>query len=154
MGLYKSDISLLTKSGVPGLKANDYVVVFPTHHLRNRVLDNTHVSRAISDINQKDINDCKGKTVLRFIDAHCHLHALAESHVTLNLEPRHNVGQFPDIQAENKGFPLKNHHRDWIRAGIQRILPVRKKAPESLDLIRSLPCTQSNWPIAPATPCP
>jgi len=42
----------------------------------------------------------KAKRVYRFIDAMSHLHALAESYVTLNLEPRHNVHLSPDIQIE------------------------------------------------------
>ena len=56
--------------------------------------------------------DCKGKTVLPgFIDAHCHLHALAESYVTLNLEPHHNVRSISDIQAKIKDF-LKNYQQE------------------------------------------
>jgi len=42
--------------------------------------------------------DCSGKTVLPgFIDAHCHLYALADSYVTLNLEPHNNLRSISDI---------------------------------------------------------
>lgn len=59
--------------------------------------------------NTEKMIDCGGKTVLPgFIDTHCHLYALAESKVTLNLEPRNNVRSIPDIQKKIRGY-LKNY---------------------------------------------
>src|SRR5512136_2751185 len=59
--------------------------------------------------------DCNGKTVLPgFIDAHLHLHALAESHVTLNLEPSHNVRSIADIQTKIRDLSQKLLPATWI----------------------------------------
>ena len=42
--------------------------------------------------------DCKGKTLLPgFIDCHCHIHASAESLVTLDLSTANNIGSILDI---------------------------------------------------------
>src|SRR3989304_9796705 len=60
--------------------------------------------------------DCKGKTILPgFIDAHLHLHGFAESLVTLNLEPRHNVRSISDIQAKIRLSPQNLPPETWIR---------------------------------------
>jgi predicted amidohydrolase YtcJ len=85
--------------------------------------------------------DCKGKTVLPgFIDAHCHLHALAESHVTLNLEPRYDVRSISDIQSKIKEASQKLPSGTWIRArGYNEFYLVEKRHPNRWDLDKVAP---------------
>lgn len=80
--------------------------------------------------------DCKGRTVLPgFIDAHLHLHALAESHVTLNLEPRHNVRSISDVQNKIRDLSLKLPSRTWIRGrGYNEFYLSGKRHPNRWDL--------------------
>ena len=80
--------------------------------------------------------DCKGKTVLPgFIDAHLHLHALAESYVTLNLEPRHNVRSIPDIQNKIKDYSQPLPSGAWIRGrGYNEFYLAEKRHPNRWDL--------------------
>ncbi len=62
------------------------------------------------------IIDCKGRTVLPgFIDAHCHIYALAGSLVTLNLSPRNNVCSIKDIQSMLKKQAEITPGDSWIR---------------------------------------
>ena len=80
--------------------------------------------------------DCKGKTILPgFIDAHCHIHALAESHVTLNLEPHHNVRSISDIQTKIKDLSQKLPPGTWIRGrGYNEFYLAEKRHPNRWDL--------------------
>ena len=80
--------------------------------------------------------DCKGKTVLPgFIDAHCHLHALAESYVTLNLEPHHNVRSISDIQAKIRASSQQLPSGTWIRGrGYNEFYLAEKRHPNRWDL--------------------
>jgi predicted amidohydrolase YtcJ len=80
--------------------------------------------------------DCKGKTVLPgFIDAHCHLHAFAESHVTLNLEPHHNVRSISDVQSKIKDLSQKLPSGAWIRGrGYNEFYLAEKRHPNRWDL--------------------
>jgi predicted amidohydrolase YtcJ len=80
--------------------------------------------------------DCQGKTVLPgFIDAHCHLHALAESHVTLNLEPHHNVPSISNIQTKIKDLSQKLPSGAWIRGrGYNEFYLAEKRHPNRWDL--------------------
>lgn len=80
--------------------------------------------------------DCKGKTVLPgFIDAHCHLHALAESYVTLNLEPHHNVRSISDIQTKIKASSQQLPSGTWIRGrGYNEFYLAEKRHPNRWDL--------------------
>jgi len=80
--------------------------------------------------------DCKGKTVLPgFIDAHCHLYALAESHVTLNLEPHHNVRSISDIQTKIKASSQQLPSGTWIRGrGYNEFYLAEKRHPNRWDL--------------------
>ena len=80
--------------------------------------------------------DCKGKTVLPgFIDAHLHLHALAESHVTLNLEPHHNVQSISDIQTKIRNYSQKLPPGTWIRGrGYNEFYLAEKRHPNRWDL--------------------
>jgi len=80
--------------------------------------------------------DCTGKTVLpSFIDAHCHLHALAESHVTLNLEPHHNVRSISDIQTKIKDLSQTLPSGAWIRGrGYNEFYLAERRHPNRWDL--------------------
>ncbi len=80
--------------------------------------------------------DCKGKTVLPgFIDAHCHLQALAESHVTLNLEPDHNVQSISNIQTKIRDLSQKLPSGAWIRGrGYNEFNLTEKRHPNRWDL--------------------
>ncbi len=80
--------------------------------------------------------DCKGKTILPgFIDAHLHLHALAESHVTLNLEPSHNVRSIADIQTKISDYSQKLPAGVWIRGrGYNEFHLAEKRHPNRWDL--------------------
>ena len=91
--------------------------------------------REIQKRNTKTI-DCKGKTVLPgFIDAHLHLHALAESYVTLNLEPRHNVQSISDIQTRIKASSQELPSGNWIRGrGYNEFYLAEKRHPNRWDL--------------------
>jgi predicted amidohydrolase YtcJ len=80
--------------------------------------------------------DCKGKTVLPgFIDAHCHLHAFAESHITLNLDPHHNIRSISDIQTKIRELSQKLPQRTWIRGrGYNEFCLAEKRHPNRWDL--------------------
>jgi len=80
--------------------------------------------------------DCKGKTVLPgFIDAHCHIHALAESHVTLNFEPHHNVRSISDIQTKIKASSQELPSGTWIRGrGYNEFYLAEQRHPNRWDL--------------------
>jgi predicted amidohydrolase YtcJ len=80
--------------------------------------------------------DCKGKTVLPgFIDPHCHIHALAESHITLNLEPHHDVRSISDIQTKIKDYFQKLPSGAWIRGrGYNEFYLAEKRHPNRWDL--------------------
>ena len=80
--------------------------------------------------------DCNGRTVLPgFIDAHCHLHSLAESHVTLNLEPHLNVRSISDIQTKIKDLSQKLPPGTWVRGrGYNEFYLAEKRHPNRWDL--------------------
>lgn len=79
--------------------------------------------------------DCKKKTILPgFIDAHCHLHAFAESLINLNLD-RSNVKSIHDIQAVIKNAFLHLPPGSWIRAaGYNEFHLVEKRHPSRWDV--------------------
>lgn len=80
--------------------------------------------------------DCNKKTVLPgFIDAHCHLHAFAESFVTLNLEPYNNVRSISDIQGRVKDLSQQLPPGTWIRGrGYNEFYLAEKRHPNRWDL--------------------
>jgi predicted amidohydrolase YtcJ len=80
--------------------------------------------------------DCNGKTVLPgFIDAHCHLGALAESFVTLNLDPRNNVRSIFDIQTKIRSSSQDLPSGTWIRGkGYHEFYLTEKRHPTRRDL--------------------
>ncbi len=91
--------------------------------------------RKWDEIKATKIN-CNGKTVLPgFIDAHLHLHALAESHVTINLEPSHNVRSISDIQNKIREHTKKLPPGTWIRGrGYNEFHLREKRHPNRWDL--------------------
>jgi predicted amidohydrolase YtcJ len=80
--------------------------------------------------------DCGGKTILPgFIDSHLHFFAMAESCVTLNLEPCNHIGSVRDIQAKirqsSQGLPSGT----WIRGrGYNEFYLAEKRHPNRWDL--------------------
>jgi predicted amidohydrolase YtcJ len=85
--------------------------------------------------------DCKGKTVLPgFIDPHCHLHALAESYVTLNLDPHQNVRSISDVQSKIEELSQKLPPGAWIRGrGYNEFYLTEKRHPNRWDLDQVAP---------------
>jgi predicted amidohydrolase YtcJ len=80
------------------------------------------------------ILDCKGRTLLPgFIDAHCHIHAYAESLVSLSLSPLGNIRSISDIQNRIRSYCKSAPPGSWIRAKAlnefylsERRLPTRR----------------------------
>ncbi len=63
------------------------------------------------------IIDCHGRTLLPgFVDAHCHVHAYAESLVSLDLSPREQILSIPHIQRRIRDACEKLPAGTWIRA--------------------------------------
>jgi len=85
--------------------------------------------------NTKLIN-CNGRTVLPgFIDPHLHFHGLAESLVTLNLEPCNNVRSISDIQDRIKQLSKELPSGTWIRGrGYNEFYLAEKRHPTRWDL--------------------
>jgi hypothetical protein len=62
--------------------------------------------------------DCHGRTIIPgFIDAHCHLFALAESLVNLNLGPRNQVKSIADIKELIHQTVQGFRPGEWIQGG-------------------------------------
>ena len=63
------------------------------------------------------IIDCQGRTILPgFIDSHFHLVSFAESHVVLNLNPRHGFRSISEIQKALRAICKERPSGEWIRA--------------------------------------
>jgi predicted amidohydrolase YtcJ len=82
------------------------------------------------------IIDCRGKTLLPgFIDCHFHLHALAESFVSLDLGPGRRVRSISDIQSKIRMFAGRVPSARWIRAkGYNEFYLAEKRHPNRWDL--------------------
>jgi predicted amidohydrolase YtcJ len=62
------------------------------------------------------IIDCGGRSLLPgFIDAHCHVHAYAESLISPKLSPKEDVHSIADIQRRIRDFSLSRAEGAWIR---------------------------------------
>ena len=80
--------------------------------------------------------DCGGLTLLPgFIDAHCHLHAYAESLVTLNFSPRQQIRSIADIQTRIADFCGRVPPGTWVRGkGYDEFHLAEKRHPDRRDL--------------------
>ena len=89
--------------------------------------------------------DCIGKTLLPgFIDAHLHLHAFAESFVTLNFDRWNNLHSISDIQARIRESTQGLPPGTWIRGrGYHEFYFSEKRHPTRWDLDEAAP----NHPI-------
>ncbi len=85
--------------------------------------------------------DCEGKTLLPgFIDCHCHIHASAESLVTLDLSPANNVDSILDIQSKVQSLAEKLPPGSWIRGkGYNEFYLAEKRHPLRRDLDKAAP---------------
>jgi len=82
------------------------------------------------------IIDCRGKTLLPgFIDGHLHLHALAESLVSLDFGPGPQLRCLSDIQSKIRQFADRVPRGGWIRAkGYNEFYLAEKRHPNRWDL--------------------
>ncbi len=87
------------------------------------------------------IVDCGGKTLLPgFIDAHCHVHAYAESLVSLNLSPGKDCHSISDIQERIRALCQNLPPGSWIRGkGYNEFYLVEKRHPNRRDLDAAAP---------------
>jgi predicted amidohydrolase YtcJ len=85
--------------------------------------------------------DCKGKTIIPgFIDAHLHIHALAESLVTLDLNPSKFFRSIVDIKSAVKDLARNMPPGDWIRGrGYNEFHLAEKRHPTRWDLDEAAP---------------
>jgi len=91
--------------------------------------------------NRTEVIDLGGKTILPgFIDAHLHLRALAESHVTLNMGPASGVSSIAHIQERIHQHALKLQPGTWIRAGgYNEVYLAEQRDPNRWDLDAAAP---------------
>ena len=80
--------------------------------------------------------DCAGKTLVPgFIDAHCHIHAYAESLVSLNLAPRERILSIADIQDRIRDFCKSRPPGSWVRGrGYNEFYLAEGRHPDRRDL--------------------
>jgi predicted amidohydrolase YtcJ len=85
--------------------------------------------------------DCRGHTVLPgFIDAHCHIHAVAESLVTVDIGPRSSIRSIRDIQAALRQAASRTPPATWLRAsGYDEFFLEDKRHPTREDLDPAVP---------------
>jgi predicted amidohydrolase YtcJ len=87
------------------------------------------------------IINCAGRTLVPgFIDAHCHVHALAENLVSLNLSPRAHIRFISDIQARIRGFCAHRPPGSWVRGkGYDEFYLAEGRHPDRRDLDAAAP---------------
>jgi predicted amidohydrolase YtcJ len=87
------------------------------------------------------IIDCGKRTLLPgFIDAHCHLHAYAESLVSLDLSPRAHVRSLIDIQSRIRDVSGSRPPGTWIRGkGYNEFYLAEERHPNRRDLDSAAP---------------
>ena len=80
--------------------------------------------------------DCGGKTLIPgFIDAHCHIHAYAESLVSLNMTPRARILSIADIQDRIRDFCNSRPPGSWVRGrGYNEFYLAEGRHPDRHDL--------------------
>jgi hypothetical protein len=75
-----------------------------------------------------------------FFDAHCHIHAFAESLVTLNLSPRNDVSSILDIISEIRLLSRHLPSGTWIRGkGYNEFCLAEKRHPTRWNLDQAAP---------------
>ncbi len=114
---------------------------FPTAELvavRNKKILHIGKNERLGELkgSRTRVIDCKNNTVLPgFIDAHCHLHAFAESLVNLNLDLSQGIKSIRDIQTKVKKVSQQFPSGTWIRAaGYNDFHLVEKRHPNRWDL--------------------
>lgn len=87
------------------------------------------------------IIDLRGKTILPgFIDAHLHFRALAESLITISLEPKTGIRSISDINDRIHRQALKLPPGEWIRAsGYNEVYLAENRHPNRWDLDKVTP---------------
>ncbi|MBN1568591.1 MAG: amidohydrolase [Acidobacteria bacterium] len=87
------------------------------------------------------IVDCAGYTLLPgFVDAHCHIHAFAESLVSLNLSSRGQIRSIADIQSRMRDYCKNRPPGAWIRGkGYNEFYLAEKRHPNRRDLDAAAP---------------
>jgi predicted amidohydrolase YtcJ len=82
------------------------------------------------------IINCAGKPLIPgFIDAHCHVHAYAESLVSLNISPRERINSISDIQNRIRDFCRNCPPGTWVRAkGYNEFYLEEGRHPDRRDL--------------------
>jgi len=85
--------------------------------------------------------DCTGTTVLPgFFDAHLHLHAFAESLVTLSLTPGNDIRSISDIQSRIRALSKRLPAGSWIRGkGYHEFHLAEQRHPDRWDLDAAAP---------------
>ncbi len=85
--------------------------------------------------------DCEGAALLPgFIDAHCHIHALAESLVSLNLAPGETVQSISDMQQRIREYCRRLPPGTWVRGkGYHEFHLEEKRHPTRWDLDAAAP---------------
>jgi predicted amidohydrolase YtcJ len=80
--------------------------------------------------------DCRGAALLPgFIDAHCHIHAYAETLVSLNLSPRESIHAISDIQDRIRNFAYGQPTGTWVRGkGYNEFYIAERRHPSRWDL--------------------
>jgi predicted amidohydrolase YtcJ len=80
--------------------------------------------------------DCCGATLMPgFIDAHCHLHAYAETLISLDLSPRKAICSIADIQIHLREFAAGRPPGTWIRGkSYNEFYLAEKRHPNRWDL--------------------
>lgn len=88
-----------------------------------------------------EILDCGGKTLVPgFIDAHCHIHAYAESLVSLSLSSREGIRSISDIQARIRDSCKSRPPGTWVRGkGYNEFYLAEGRHPDRRDLDAAAP---------------
>jgi predicted amidohydrolase YtcJ len=85
--------------------------------------------------------DCQGQTILPgFIDAHFHIRAFAETHITTDLGPSEGLRSIADIKTALKDLSRKTPPGHWIRGrGYNEFNLAEKRHPNRRDLDEAAP---------------
>jgi predicted amidohydrolase YtcJ len=88
------------------------------------------------EVASREYLDCGGRTVVPgFIDAHCHLFALAESLVTLNLAHSNQIKSIQDIKDLIRQSAEGLKPGEWIRgSGYDEFSLIERRCPNRWDL--------------------